>query len=351
MKDLDISNNKQTRRHFLKQSCRTIGAISLGVMGCSAVSSSGDKITSKTILELSPVLPVSFTTATGIKVHGIQTGWVSIKTHHYHMRGPAALKDLNILMDTQWTEAKPILSWVIEHPEGLIIIDTGERSGAVDLPTYFTCADAANRFFITRNFRVNVEPESELGPQLVKLGLSPKDVRWCIQTHLHFDHANGFEFFPQTEVLVSRAELEGHRRRPIGAVACKYPSNFSPIAIDYVPKTYGTFAQHYQLTKASDVILVPTPGHSYGHQSVILNDDQQSIFFAGDVVYDERQLLEDEVSGINVGIALTRQSMTQTRVYLASTPTVFLPSHDPLSLTRLQTAQRTTLAKESHANA
>lgn len=231
------------------------------------------------------------------------------------------------------------MSWAIEHPEGLIVIDSGERAGAKDLKSYLSCADAGSRYFITRNFRVNVEPESELGPRLEALGLSPNDVRWCVQTHLHFDHANGFGFLPNAEILVARAELEGHRARPMGAVACKYPSTFNPTPLDYLPESYGSFESHYPLTEAGDVIIVPTPGHSYGHQSVLLAAADLTLFFAGDVVYDERQLFENEVSGINTGVELTKASMLRAQTYLSSCATVFLPSHDPESLNRLQNLQ------------
>ena len=337
-----------SRRRFLELSGLTLGAFSIGGVGCAALGSQGGTDAAEAVELAEPVASVSVTTRSGIRIHGVQTGWISIKSNHYHMRGPESLKELNILLDTRWTEPKPILSWVIEHPEGLIVIDSGERAGARDLATYLACADAGSRYFITRNFRVNVAPESELGPQLVKLGLSPANVRWCVQTHLHFDHANGFDFLPNAAVLVARTELEGHRTTPNGAVFCKYPSDFDPLALDYL-QTYKGFSGHYPLTEAGDVVVVPTPGHSYGHQSVLLEGGDQTLFFAGDVTYDERQLLEGEVSGINVGVDATKASMAATRAYLAATPSVYLPSHDPQSLQRLQRLQ-TTEIKESHVD-
>ena len=335
-----------SRRHFLELSGLTLGAFSIGGASCAALGRQGGTSAAETVNAMEPIAPVSVTTPSGIKVHGVQTGWICIKSNHYRMRGPESLKELNILTDTRWAEPKPILSWVIEHPEGLIVIDSSERAGARDLQTYLACADAGSRYFITRNFRVNVEPESELGPQLVKLGLSPVDVRWCVQTHLHFDHANGFDLLPQADVLVARAELEGHRAVPNGAVFCKYPSDFNPLALDYL-HPYKGFSGHYPVTAAGDVVIVPTPGHSYGHQSVLLEGDNQTLFFAGDVTYDERQLLEGEVSGINVGVDATKASMRAARAYLTATPSVYLPSHDPKSSDRLRHLQVTNV-EESH---
>jgi N-acyl homoserine lactone hydrolase len=332
-------NKPISRRSFFRTMAATFGAVGLGAGGYSMLGRNAASAAAQQTSELASVAPVTITTASGIRVHGIQTGWITLKGNHYRLRGPQSLRFPSIVADTAWTEPKPILSWVIEHPEGLIVIDTGERAGARDLGTYVACADPSNQFFITRNFRVNVEPGSELGPQLIKLGLEPKDVRWVIQTHLHFDHADGFDFFPKAQVLVSRAELEGHRRQPIGAVSCLYPAGFKLSALEYTPKTYETFAAYHALTKTEDVIIVPTHGHSYGHQSILLRDNDKTLFFAGDVVFDERQLLEGEMAGIVYDVTQAQTSMEQSKTFLASTPTIFLPSHDPASLKRLEIQQ------------
>lgn len=335
--------NRLSRRNFLKVMATTLGGLSIGGVSYSLLGRRSAATVARELSELAPTSPVSITTASGFHVHGIQTGWITIKTNHYRLQGPESLRFPSIVADTSWTEPKPMLSWVIEHPEGLIVIDTGERAGARDLGTYVACADPGNQFFITRNFKVNVEPEHELGPQLLKLGLEPNDVRWVIQTHLHFDHADGFDFFPKAEVLVSRIELEGHRKQPVGAVSCLYPSHFSPTALDYKAQSYETFQNHFPLTKVEDVIVVPTPSHSYGHQAILLRDNDKTFFFAGDVVFDERQLLEREVAGIVHNIAQTRDSNERSRAFIASTPAIFLPSHDPKSLERFSTQQLTTI--------
>lgn len=343
------TNNQTTKissRNFLKGIAVLLENLGVRSTGHNFVGRRNASVVAREISELAPVAPVTTMTASGIRVHGIQTGWITIKNNHYRLRGPASLRFPSILADRSWTEAKPMLSWVIEHPEGLIVIDTGERVGAQDLGTYVACADPGNRFIITRNFKVKVEAESELGPQLVRLGLNPNDVRWVIQTHLHFDHADGFDFFPKAEVMVSRTELEGHRKRPLGAVRCLYPKDFSPTALDYKAKSYETFQNYFPITKAEDVVIVPTHGHSYGHQSILLRDNDKTFFFAGDVVFDERQLLKREVAGIVHNVQQAKDSMERSRQFIASTSTIFLPSHDPHSLQRLNTQQPTNLTHQ-----
>lgn len=330
-----------SRRRFLQTAGLALGT---GVVTLGAYTMFGRahaNMIQEEVSAMPSVKPVSISTASGIKIHGVQTGWIGIKSSHYKLKAAASLRLPSIMTDTRWAEPKPLLSWVIEHPEGLIVIDSNERAGSKDLGSYLACADPATQFFITRNFSVHVERENELGAQLSTLGLASKDVRWLLQTHLHFDHADGFDFFPDSEIIVARAELEGQQAMPQGAIRCLYPAEFNPVALDYNAQNYDAFPAYYALTQAEDVIIVPTPGHSYGHQSVLLRDNDQTFFFAGDVTFDERQLLEGEMAGIVHNVPKAKNSMTTSLNYIKQNPSIYLPSHDPASLKRLANQQIT----------
>src|SRR5215204_7569088 len=99
-------------------------------------------------------------------------------------------------------DALPIYAFAIEHPEGVIVVDTGEDARASQR-SYFARWHPG-----LRAFREWVEPEQEIGPQLERLGIRPGDVRWVVMTHLHTDHAGGLHHFPDNEILVTRTELE-----------------------------------------------------------------------------------------------------------------------------------------------
>ncbi len=288
--------------------------------------------------------PVTVTTRSGIRIHGVQTGNVAIKTAHERLRGPDALRLLSIIQDGRWTPLLPILTWVIEHPEGLIVIDTGELAAASEIASYMA-DDPANRWFYERNLALFVTPAEELAAQLRGLNLDPEQVRTVVMTHLHGDHAGGLGFFPNATFLVARAEYEGQLRQPFGAVASLWPAGWSPQLVDYEGPAVGPFAASQALTRAGDVVLVPTPGHSYGHQSVVLTDRDRSYFFAGDLAFNEAALLRQELQGIAYDLGAARTTLAQVLRYVRETPTVFLPTHDPLSLQRLSDgATVTTLA-------
>ena len=73
----------------------------------------------------------------------------------------------NTFATAQWTEPLPIYAFAIEHPEGVIVVDTGETAGA-SKPGYFPSWHPGFRCAV----REWVEPEQEIGPQLERLGIS-----------------------------------------------------------------------------------------------------------------------------------------------------------------------------------
>ena len=70
-----------------------------------------------------------------MRIHAIQTGTVAINTS-IERPGARCSRPINTLLDSTWTEPLPIYAWVIEHPEGLIVVDTGETARVAE-PGYF----------------------------------------------------------------------------------------------------------------------------------------------------------------------------------------------------------------------
>jgi N-acyl homoserine lactone hydrolase len=268
-----------------------------------------------------------------MNIHAISTGTVAIKTRQRVGKGQGMMRLVNTLRDPNWTEYLPIYAWVIEHPEGLIIVDTGETARTAE-PGYFPRWHPAFRF----GTRMNVQPKDEIGAQMRGLGLSPDDVRWVVMTHLHTDHAGGLHHFPKSEILVSGAEYtatKGFSGQVNGYLRKRWPSWFAPRLVDFGDAHLGEFPT-LPLTKAGDVTLVSTPGHSLGHLSVIVQEGDTSIFLAGDTSYTEDFLLSQTVDGVSPDESAARTTLGRILRYTQNTSTVYLPSHDPQSGQRLQ---------------
>ena len=271
-----------------------------------------------------------------MKIHAIQTGTVRVKARQPVGRGRGSMRQVNILLDRTWTEWLPIYAWAIETDQGVIVVDTGETARTNE-PGYFPRWHPYFRLAV----RVDVTPEQEVGPQLLKLGIHSDDVRTVVLTHLHTDHAGGLHHFPSSEILVSDEELrlaKGFAGQLRGYLPNRWPDWFTPGSIAFAPERFGPFDRSHRLTSDGSVVIVPTPGHTPGHVSVIVVVGGLCYFLAGDATYTERALVEGRVDGVSPSEAVSLRTM-QTVLRLAQErPTVYLPTHDPEAGNRLANA-------------
>ena len=171
---------------------------------------------------------------------------------------------------------------LIEHSHGLVLVDTGvgNKEDEKFLDIY------------------GVENTSSCCPTLLEdaigeAGFSPLDIKYVINTHLHFDHAGGNTLvgaegaedapvslaFPEARYVVQKGEL-AFARSPNERTAASYlPPNFERVAA----------ANRWDLVDGEAEILpgirvLPTPGHVPYHQSVLVTSDGETACFLGDLI-------------------------------------------------------------------
>lgn len=266
-------------------------------------------------------------------IHAVSTGLVQVRHAQMESRGRNGAARLgNMLFDKDWSDWLPIYTWIIEHDEGLIVVDTGETS-RVHQRGYHPRWHP----FYRRAARFSVHPEEELGPQLRALGIGPRDVRQVVITHLHTDHAGGLQHVTGSRVWVSRGELErasGIGGRVQGYLPHRWPKWWQPELIRFGTEAFGPFAEAMPLTRRGDVLIVPTPGHTPDHVSVVVMGDV-SFFLAGDTSYNQRLLLDGKSDGVSPDPDVTRRTLARILALAHERPLVYLPSHDPESAARL----------------
>jgi N-acyl homoserine lactone hydrolase len=266
-----------------------------------------------------------------VKIHALCTGTVAVKKSFKTKKGRGGLSKLSILFDQYYTEYLPIWVYVIEHPEGLIVVDTGETSEITELDTYLKNESAFDRFQFKQAAKFRMKEEDELSYQFDKVKLKLQDVKLVILTHLHLDHTDGLKFFPKQEIIVGSREFD----HPNFNMPSTYPAWFKPQRVDYLQNKIDIFNEAYPITSFENLLYVPTPGHTHGNSSLIFRTDNFDLFFAGDCSYTQEQVRNGELAGVNVDFKQTRETYHKIMAYATKNKTIYLPTHDENAGTRL----------------
>jgi len=265
-----------------------------------------------------------------IKVHLISTGAVSVKKKFREATRTGLLAMIDFILDKNFTEWMPIWVLVIEHPDGIFVIDTGENAD-VNNPGYFKSSGFFAHWFDTTQFKFKVNRDEEIGPQLSRLNIPIENIKAIILTHLHLDHIDGLKYFPLTEIIVNKLEWE----RPFGDLPKLYPHWFKPKLVE-LNEQFDVFDHVKYLTRSKDLLLVETPGHTYHHCSVLLQADECCIFFGADICYSQCQIIEEKYSGTNASHRMAKLTYDTVKRFAKKRKLVFVPSHDAEASARLK---------------
>ena len=183
---------------------------------------------------------------------------------------------------------------LIETDAGLVLVDTGFGARDVDHPRRRLSA-----FFLGLN-NPRLRAEETAIAQVRALGFDPADVRHIIVTHLDFDHAGGLEDFPNATVHVTAREKEVAEQRQGGAFVSdkRYrPQQWNGVS-DWrlYPLGGGDGWYGFDTVRSleglpPEILLVPLPGHSWGHSGVAVQEDggkwllyaADAYFFRGEI--------------------------------------------------------------------
>jgi glyoxylase-like metal-dependent hydrolase (beta-lactamase superfamily II) len=275
-----------------------------------------------------------------IRVTAIETGKARMKTaQRTGQEGRNGFqRKIDIFRDRNWVNPLPILCFLIEHPEGRFLVDTGD-TWRNSVPGYLP---RWNPFF-TKEVSIRVAPQEEIGPRLSALGLDPaRDLEAVILTHFHHDHTGGLDHFPHNRVIAPRENYEvskGLKGMMMGCLPQRWPIWFRPELVEMDGPPVGPFASSHPITKDGRIFLVPTPGHAKGHVAVVVRAEEVTYFLAGDATYDEANLRAEKADGVTNDPALSVATLKAIKAFATNEPTIILPAHDPEGPSRLERRQ------------
>jgi glyoxylase-like metal-dependent hydrolase (beta-lactamase superfamily II) len=225
---------------------------------------------------------------------------------------------------------------LIEHDAGPILVDTG--MGNKESDKFIQIYGVENR---------GRSGPTQLEDALKEAGFSPADIRYVINTHLHFDHAGGNTFvddsdavgvtselgsvrpsvrlsFPNATYVVQRGEIEYATHTNERTAVSYLPHNFEPVMA----------AGRWELVDGEAELLpgirvIPTPGHVPYHQSVMVQDGPEIACFLADLVPTTSHLPLPWIMGYDVEPLVTLETKRRilTRAQQERWKLIF--EHDP----------------------
>jgi N-acyl homoserine lactone hydrolase len=167
----------------------------------------------------------------------------------------------------------PYFFYLVQHERGNVLFDSGAHPSLATDPRA-RLGDEAD------NWEIKMGPEDGVLDHLAKVGLGPGDISHVIHSHLHYDHAGGIEFFPGTPVVVQRDELAFAFDPPVYQAGLYVKADFDVPGVRWqqVDGEHDVFGD-------GKLVLFPTPGHSKGHQSLLVRLDSRPVILLADAAY------------------------------------------------------------------
>jgi len=176
----------------------------------------------------------------------------------------------------------PVLAYLVLHPSGCLLFDTGfAEDPAID-----------NIYHPVRRPLVDA---------LAAFGVHPTDLTAIANCHLHFDHCGGNPLFPGVPIFMQRREYEA---------ACE-PGYTLPGLADFEGATLRLLDGEAEVLPG--VTLLPTPGHTPGHQSLVVEAKSGPVVLAGQAAYNV-----DEYAGPRSGHVWGLKAAPDQRQYRQS---------------------------------
>ena len=216
--------------------------------------------------------------------------------------------------------------WLIKHGSEWLLWETGVPEAALNDP----------RGWSTLPKLIVYHLEKSLIGQLAAIGLKPEDIGRVAISHTHGDHIGNVGLFPNSTIVMQQAEY-GWIHSPDG------PNDNVNQLMALARKLLGTPKNLQLIDGDADVFgdgsatLVYTPGHTPGHQSLLVHLKKSGfIMLSGDVVHLKGNFEKNIVPSLNTDKAGSIASMERVRQLIATYKATLFINHDKSQIDKLK---------------
>jgi glyoxylase-like metal-dependent hydrolase (beta-lactamase superfamily II) len=222
------------------------------------------------------------------------------------MFGPFDIKGLIPTFPDSKQITIPISMWILDHPKGLVVIDTGNNAAVSDGNCKSHWVAGMCDFLKPSQKRADV-----IDMQLKKLGYSVDKVKVVISSHSHLDHIGNIEMFPNAIHVIQKKEL----------YQAWWPEKFqrggAHVMADYDGArdfNYLELDGDYDLFGDGTVVVLSTPGHTFGNQSVKVKLPQTgTVIISQDAIW-MKENLEGYPAGLNYSVLDYTKSLNRLKL-------------------------------------
>ncbi|MFC2248362.1 N-acyl homoserine lactonase AttM [Labrys portucalensis] len=246
-----------------------------------------------------------------LRLYMFQSGTQRCKLHHIKMNQGEG-EDCEI----------PVPWFLVMHPKGAVLIDGGlAAEGLADPKAYWGGS--------VEVFRPVMAPEQGCLTQLEALGIRPGDIRFVLLSHLHSDHTGAIGRFPNATHIVQRREYE-YAFTPDWFTAAAYVRrDFDRPGLVW-QFLDGEATDGFDLYGDGTIRILFTPGHSPGHQSVMVDLPNSGPFLlAIDAAYTWDHWNEKALPGLMSSASDVARSVRKLRFLADRVSATVVPGHDP----------------------
>lgn len=239
-----------------------------------------------------------------LRVHALQAGLQHLDGGAMFGVVPKPLWERRIPADARNRIRLGMRCLLIEHPEALVLIDTG--AGNKESEKFYG-------IYGIENAAIDGSGATQLESALAQVGFSPDDVTLVINSHLHFDHAGGNTrrgndrvpvlTFPNARYVVRRGEWDWAHRLNERTAASYFPHNYDPLReagrLELVDDDVEVLA---------GVALRRTAGHTPHHQGVLIESTGERMFYLADLAPTTSHVPLPWIMGYDVEPLVTLES-------------------------------------------